>query len=225
MAGTNCYNCGRFDIGAYCSQCGSELRPPKGLKGLWSTLKPFAQPILEYFHYLSRLATPKALVDEITTGKFHGAKLVAFALSAISLSAIFEAIFPAQAVRIVSIPFVSEAIIVGILLTVATIGYLPLHFILNRGGRGVSFAHYTLVTTAITALYYPWATLVTGVVQALTGYDATSAVSYGTTYFYVAAFAALYGRKFFNVFLWFLGYVLSIVLVIVIALLSGFFDF
>lgn len=190
MSQINCYKCGFSDNGKFCSKCGSLLTQPTGFM---EHMKPIFGPLNDYFYYTANLLNSKKLAEDIKLDKIHSIDAVKFMVSAVSISFLITIIFPSQIIIPNFLPILAEAL-EAIFISVAAILFIsPVHYFLRKKGDKISFGKYSIAVICITALFYPWLTFIGGLIQYLTGQDASNAIGNLSLYFYGVTFSHLYG--------------------------------
>lgn len=191
MTQSKCYKCGFFDEGNFCSKCGSPLKQPSGLSAFF---KPILGPVYEYFKYMKQIIDPKQLSDDIKTNRILMHDAVGFLISAIAISFLFEFIFPDQIIFPNLPPILSEILTATFTIFVAVFFQSPIHYWLNKKDKSVSFKQFSIAIIVITALFYPWLTLINGILFYVTQSDQSSKTSNASLYFYGAAFSRMYNK-------------------------------
>lgn len=223
-----CPTCGEHVHGAYCVHCGTQVETGRqfgvhvesGRASVRAAKVAFG-PLAEYAEHARSIIFPKRLVHEIRERHFTGIELLGFWVAAAALTALIAAFLP-NPMRRVEIPVLAEVLEALLLITMTVIVYSPLHLLLRRGRREVTFREFMLTTLAVSALLYPWIALSYGV-QVLSGVRITVANNINTvvsSMFYVLAYAVLFRRSIKSTLAWFVGYILMAVVAVLVVIVA-----
>lgn len=199
MSQITCYKCGFSDNGKYCSKCSSLLEQPTGFM---EHMKPIFGPLNDYFYYTANLLNSKKLAEDIKLGRLHSIDAIKLIISAVSISFLFTTIFPSQIIIPNIFPILSEVLEAILISLVVIITVSPIHYFLIKKGEKIPFSKYSIAVICITALFYPWLTLIGGLLEFITNKDpskAVQAIGNLSLYFYGVTFSHLYKVTFSDV--------------------------
>ena len=209
MEDAPCRQCGFAADRNYCAECGAP-RNPAGRTVRASRV--VLAPLYDYADHARAIFFPKALVEEVRSHRFGLPELLGFWLAAAALAALANAMFRQPSVTGVDLPILAEIADAAAAMLVLMLLYSPLHWMLNRGARGVRFGEFVLILLAVAALLYPWLTVIRGALTWAGWKDAAEAVTLVGTLFFLRAFAALYQRTVVKTLLWMMVCLLLVML-------------
>ncbi len=212
-----CAACGQTADGRFCGNCGSEVGKETVLSGLSTG---FLGPFIDYFRMTPHVINPVLLTDEVKSKRFTWSRTMVFLASAVFLASIVEYFFPSESLQAIfpnlTFPGASEAIELALILGLNFLLAWPLHLMLNIGKKGVTFGQFMIVTLAVTAIFYPWLTLASGILTKYFHYQGTSnPAALGTLIVYVQAYKLLYSRSMWSTILIYTLYILMIIALLI----------
>lgn len=230
----SCSTCGEHVHGSYCAHCGTEVEsgrafraaPVEGRGATVRALRVAAGPLAEYIESAHAIIFPQQLIREIREHYFTAIELLGFWVAAAAITALIGAFLPSPMHRL-EVPVLAEVLEALLMITITVVIYSPLHLLLRRGRRDVTFREFLITTLAIGALLYPWIGLSYGL-QVLLGVRVNVANNINTVVssaFYIFAYANLYHRSILVTLAMWIGYiammvVLLLTLIIAVALIG-----
>lgn len=225
-----CPTCGGACHGKYCGGCGTEVDTGREFasghhheKTTKQAMRVMFAPVFEYFEHAGALIRPQPLVHEIQERKFTGIDVTGLWVAAALIAALFGAFLPAGFER-VEIPILAEVIEALTVMVVMTALYGPLHLLLRRGRREVTFREYLITVLTMGGLLWPWLQLGQGIAvrSGLTPDRYNNFSVWVAIVFYARAFAPLYHRRLRSVFGWIAAYIgIAVVALVLVALAIG----
>ena len=218
-----CPSCGGAARDKYCGSCGTEVETGREFAGghhhektAKQAMRVMFAPVFEYFEHAGALVHTRVLVHEIHERHFTGIDVTGLWVAAALLAALFGAFVPG-AVERVEIPVLAEVLEALTAMVVMTALYGPLHLLLRRGHRQVTFREYLITTLSIGGLLWPWLQLGQGIAMRF-GMTANSYNNYSlfvAIVFYARAFGPLYHRRLRSVFSWIAAYIAAALTIVV----------
>jgi hypothetical protein len=159
MAAIVCSSCGHLDTGAFCSQCGKPLAgnvraEPNVVVQL---LRVPLESVFDYFTHAIDIVRPQKLANGVKAGQYGPVRLLKLALATTILGSAIAVIGPEdpslQAAR--PMPFFSELLDALGLILANVLASLPMHLILRRWSRSVTFGQYAAISVVTGALLTP----------------------------------------------------------------------
>lgn len=196
---STCRQCGFAADRNYCAECGAP-RHPAGRTVRASRV--VLAPLYDYAEHARAIFFPRALVEQVRSARLGLPELLGFWLAAAALAALANAILRQPSVTGVDLPILAEIADAVAAMLVLMLLYSPLHWMLNRGARGVRYGEFVATLLAVAALLYPWLTVTRGALAWAGWKDAAEAVTLVGTLFFLRAFAALYERTLVKTLLW-----------------------
>ncbi len=178
-------------------------------------LRVASGPLAEYIESAHAIIFPQQLIREIRERYFTAIELLGFWVAAAAITALIGALLPSPMHRM-EIPVLAEILEALLMIAITVVVYSPLHLLLRRHRRDVTFREFLITTLAIGALLYPWIGLSYGL-QVLFGVPINVANNINTVVssaFYIFAYANLYHRSLLVTLAMWIAYIVMMVVVV-----------